>query len=103
MADLNRRLPPVPVSTFAMVPRSDVPRSKFKTVSTYKTTLDGGVLAPIFLEEVLPGDQFHGSATLFARMATPTFPIMDNLHMETFFFFVPNRLTWANWVKFMGE
>ena len=39
----------------------------------------------------------------FGRMATPIFPIMDNLHMDTFFFFVPYRLIWDNWKKFMGE
>lgn len=103
MADLNRRLPPVPVTTFAMVPRADVPRSKFKTQHSYKTTFDGASLCPIFVEEVLPGDQFSGKVTLFARMATPIFPIMDNLHLETFFFFTPNRIVWDNWVKFMGE
>ena len=42
-------------------------------------------------------------ATMFARLATPLFPVMDNLHLDTFFFFVPNRLVWDNWVKFMGE
>jgi hypothetical protein len=103
MRDINRKLPPVPVSTFAMVPRADVPRSRFKTVHSYKTTFDAGVLVPFFVEEVLPGDSFQGDVTMFARMATPIFPIMDNLHLETFFFFCPNRILWANWVKFMGE
>ncbi|QXP44217.1 MAG: major capsid protein [Arizlama microvirus] len=100
---LNRNLPPVPVSTFAMVPRADVPRSTFKTVSAYKTTFDADYLIPFFVEEVLPGDHFKGDATIFVRMSTPVFPIMDNLYVESFFFFVPNRLTWANWVRFMGE
>jgi hypothetical protein len=31
------------------------------------------------------------------------FPIMDNMHLDSFFFFVPNRLVWENWQKFMGE
>lgn len=41
--------------------------------------------------------------TAFARLATPIFPIMDNLYLDSFFFYVPNRLVWDNWVKFMGE
>jgi hypothetical protein len=41
--------------------------------------------------------------TAFARMATPLYPTMDNLHLDSFFFFVPNRLLWDNWQKFMGE
>jgi hypothetical protein len=41
--------------------------------------------------------------TSFTRLATPLFPIMDNMHLDSFFFFVPNRLVWDNWQKFMGE
>jgi len=100
---LNRNLPPVPISQFSMVPRSDVPRSVFKFRSGYKTTFNAGSLIPWYVEEVLPGDHFRGEATVFVRMSTPLYPIMDNLHLETFFFFVPNRILWDNWVKFMGE
>jgi len=88
---------------FAMVPKADVPRSAFAMQKTLKTTFDAGYLVPIMCEEVLPGDTFKVSGTLFGRLATPIVPIMDNLHLETFFFFVPNRLVWTNWVKFMGE
>jgi len=88
---------------FAMIPKSDVPRSAFAMQKTLKTTFDSGLLVPIFCEEVLPGDTFKVSGTLFGRLATPIVPIMDNLHLETFFFFVPNRLVWDNWVRFMGE
>ena len=55
------------------------------------------------MDEVLPGDTFNLSMTAFVRMATPITPIMDNLHLDTFFFFVPNRLIWNNWQKFMGQ
>jgi len=89
--------------SFAMVPRSDVPRSRFQMQKTLKTTFNSGYLIPIMCEEVLPGDTFNVSATLFGRLATPIFPVMDNLHIDTQFFFVPNRLVWTNWVKFMGE
>ena len=88
---------------FSMVPRSDVPRSKFNMQTSHKTTFNAGYLIPIYVDEVLPGDSFNLDMTGFARMATPIFPIMDNLHMDTFFFFVPNRLIWDNWKKFMGE
>lgn len=88
---------------FAMIPRADIPRSSFRMEKTLKTTFDAGKLIPIFCEEVLPGDTCRLNATLFARMATPILPIMDNMYLETFWFFVPNRLVWDNWVKFMGE
>jgi hypothetical protein len=86
-----------------MIPRADIPRSKFVAQKTHKTTFDSGNLVPIYVDEVLPGDTVNLKSTLFARMATPLYPIMDNLHMDTFFFFVPNRLVWDNWQKFMGE
>ena len=88
---------------FSMVPKADIPRSSFDRQSTHKTTFDSGYLVPVYCDEVLPGDTFNFSMTAFARVATPIYPIMDNLHLETFFFFVPNRLVWTNWVKFMGQ
>lgn len=91
------------VHQFAMVPRADIPRSSFRMQKTYKTTFDAGYLIPIFCEEVLPGDTFNCRMTAFARLATPLFPIMDNMYLESFFFFVPNRLVWVNWKRFMGE
>jgi Capsid protein (F protein) len=89
--------------SFAMVPKADIPRSRFQMQKTLKTSFDSGYLVPIMCEEVLPGDTFNVNATLFGRLATPIFPVMDNLHIDTQFFFVPNRLVWNNWVKFMGE
>lgn len=88
---------------FAMVPRAEIPRSSFKIETAYKTSFDAGYLVPIYVDEVLPGDTFNLSLTSFARLATPIFPAMDNLYLDTFFFFVPNRLVWSNWQKFMGE
>lgn len=101
--DLNRKLPLVDPSHFAMVPRADVPRSTFKTEHTVKTTFDTGYLVPIHVDEVLPGDVHDGAVTIFARLNNLIFPLMDNLEAETFFFFVPNRLVWTNWTKMMGE
>lgn len=88
---------------FAMIPRADIPRSVFKMDYNHKTTFAASELVPIYVQEVLPGDSFKVRLTAFCRLATPIYPIMDNLHLETFFFFVPNRLVWSNWQKFMGE
>jgi len=88
---------------FSQVPSAKIPRSSFNRNHGLKTTFDAGYLVPIFLDEVLPGDTMNLRANLFGRLATPLKPIMDNLFMETFFFFVPNRLVWENWEKFNGE
>ncbi|QRV61770.1 putative VP1 [Microvirus sp.] len=88
---------------FSQVPNVSIGRSKFNRSHVLKTTFDEGKLIPIFVDEVLPGDSFKLKVTTFTRMATPIFPVMDNLYLETFFFFVPMRLIWDNFQKFMGE
>lgn len=88
---------------FAMVPNADIPRASFDRQFAYKTTFDAGYLVPIYVDEVLPGDTFNFRMTAFARLSTPLFPVMDNMKLSSFFFFVPNRLVWSNWKKFMGE
>lgn len=88
---------------FSQVPRVNIPRSSFDRSHGYKTSFDAGQLIPIFVDEVLPGDTFNLKLNAFARMATPIYPIMDNMYMETFFFAVPIRLVWDNWQRFNGE
>ena len=87
---------------FSRVPQADIQRSTFNRVHGLKTTFNSGDLVPIYVDEVLPGDTFQMSATGFGRLSTPIYPIMDNMYVETFFFFVPNRLIWDNWEKFNG-
>ena len=82
---------------FAQVPQLIFPCSSFDRTHCNKTTFDAGYLVPIYVDEVLPGDSFNLNLTGFARMATPIFPVMDNMFMDFFFFFVPNRLIWDNW------
>lgn len=88
---------------FSQIPRAEIQRSSFNRSHGYKTTFDSGYLVPFYIDEVLPGDTFNLKCSLFARLATPIVPFMDNMFMETFFFFVPNRLLWDNWQKFNGE
>ena len=99
----NMRLPSVMSHNFSQVPKAEIPRSSFNRSHGLKTTFDAGRLIPIFVDEVLPGDTFNLNMTGFGRLATPLHPIMDNMYLETFFFFVPNRLVWDNWQKMMGE
>jgi hypothetical protein len=95
-------LPTTMKHEFSRVPRADIQRSTFNRVHGLKTTFDAGYLVPIYVDEVLPGDSFSMKAHGFGRLATPIYPVMDNMYIETFFFFVPNRLLWDNWEKFNG-
>ncbi len=88
--------------SFSQVPKAEIPRSSFDRSHGLKSAFDGGLLVPIFIDEALPGDTFNLDMTAFARLATPIFPVMDNMFMETFFFAVPHRLLWDNWEKFCG-
>ena len=95
-------LPTTMKHEFSRVPRAEIQRSTFNRVHGLKTTFDAGYLVPIYVDEVLPGDSFSMKAHGFGRLATPIYPVMDNMYIETFFFFVPNRLIWDNWEKFNG-
>jgi len=97
------RNPSVMKHRFSEVPQAEIPRSSFDRSCGYKTAFDAGYLVPVFVDEALPGDTFNLRATLFARLATPIFPIMDNIYLDTHFFAVPIRLIWDNWQKFNGE
>jgi len=88
---------------YSMVVRPDVPRSVFASGATLKTTFNSDWLVPIYVDEVLPGDSHRVNLTAFARLATPFFPVMDNLYLDTFFFFVPYRLIWEHANAFFGE
>lgn len=88
---------------FSQVPKATIPRSSFDRSHGFKSTFDAGYLVPCFVDEALPGDSFTVNMAAFARLATPIFPVMDNMRMETFFFAVPLRLVWNNWQKFNGE
>lgn len=90
-------------SHFALLPQANIKRSVFDRSFVYKTTFDEGKLVPYFVDEVLPGDTFTLNPVEFCRLATPVVPFMDNLYIESFFFFVPCRLVWDNWVKMCGE
>lgn len=97
------RLPSVMKHNFSMLPSTNIKRSRFNRSFGLKTTINAGKLYPFFCDEVLPGDTFQCSPTIFARMATLRVPFMDNVFLDTFFFFVPSRLVWEHWEAFCGH
>ena len=89
--------------SFSQVPRAEIPRSTFDRSHGLKTTFDSDWLVPIYVDDVMPGDTFRMNANFMGRLSTPLHPIMDNMFLETFFFFVPYRLIWEDFKKFHGE
>lgn len=91
-------------SHFAVNPtRIDMSRSRFDRSSSYKTTFNVGQIIPFYVDEVLPGDTFSIDTSKVVRMQTLLTPVMDDIFLDTYYFFVPNRLTWNHWKQFMGE
>lgn len=88
--------------SFAQIPSVHMARSQFDRSHTIKDTFDFDYLVPIFVDEILPGDTCNVTLNCFARLATQKVPIMDNMYIDFFFFFVPNRLLWTNWERFNG-
>lgn len=89
--------------SFSVMPSVSISRSKFNRKSQHKTTMNHGYLYPIYCDEVLPGDTRSLDVASLIRMSTPIAPIMDNIYMDLFAFFVPNRIVWDHWKEFMGE
>jgi hypothetical protein len=89
--------------SFSQVPRANIQRSVFNRDHGVKTTYDADFLIPVLVDDIVPGDSFSVDMTFLARLTSPTvLPLMDNLYISSFFFFIPYRLVWDNWEKFCG-
>ena len=89
---------------FAITPSVSIGRSKFRRPSQHKTSFDIGDIVPIYVDaDILPGDTVSLDLASLVRMSTPIAPIMDNIFIDYYAFFIPNRLLWDDWKKFMGE
>lgn len=92
-------------SRFALNPTNiDIQRSRFSRPHSLKTTFNVGDIIPIYIDtDVLPGDTYQMDTSKVVRMQTLLTPMMDNLYLDTYFFFIPHRLVWEHWKQFMGE
>lgn len=91
------------LNRFSLNPSVDIQRSKFERNSDVKFSFNVGDLVPFYVDEVLPGDTFSIDTSKVVRMQPLVAPIMDNLYLDTYWFFVPNRLVWDHWKEFCGE
>lgn len=89
---------------FSGIPSIDIERSKFRRPFTHKTTFNMGKLIPFYVDsDILPGDTHKFTTSMVVRLLDPAVPIMDNLYLDTYYFFIPSRLCWTNFKKHMGE
>lgn len=91
-------------SHFANTPTIGISRSKFDRGFDHKTTFNFGDLVPIYVDcTIMPGDTVNMKMSDVVRMMTPITPVMDNAILDTYFFFIPYRLVWDHFKRFMGE
>ena len=88
--------------SFAQIPEVNIGRSKFDLSFTVKDTYFFDDLNPVFFKEVIPGDTWNCSLSSFMRLATPKVPVLDNMYVDFFFFFVPNRIVFDKWEQLNG-
>ncbi len=90
-------------SHFSLLPSAEISRSTFDRSHSVKTSWNVGDVVPFFVDEVLPGDTFQVKSSKVVRLQTLLTPFMDNIYLDTYYYFVPNRLVWKHWKQFMGE
>lgn len=90
-------------SHFSTLPSADIRRSILDRSSGHKTSFNVGDLVPLYIDEILPGDSVKITTSKVVRLQTLLTPIMDNVFLDTYWFFVPNRLCWEHWKEFCGE
>lgn len=88
---------------FSELPKVDIGRSIFNRDFGHKTSFNVGDLIPFYIDEVIPGSTHNITTSVVARLQTLINPIMDNLYLDTFYFFVAMRLVWDHWKEFCGE
>lgn len=89
---------------FSQVPaRVDLPRSILPRNQEIVFTGKVGELIPFYVDEVLPGSTHQIDTAKVVRMQTPITPFFGDVFLDTYYFFVPNRLTWEHWEEFCGE
>lgn len=89
------------MNIFNQVQFSKPSKNKFDLSHERKMSLKMGTLTPFFLQEVIPGDKFRVNTEMLLRMQPMLAPIFHRVRVKTDFFFVPNRLVWDEWQKFI--
>lgn len=86
------------------LPKLSYRRSRHYYEKNYKTTLNTGMLIPIYANELTqPGDTFKIDLSFIAREVTPLQPVMDNLYIQFFGFAVDWLDIWNDTKAFWGE
>jgi len=89
------------MNIFSNVAGKKTRKNKFDKSHERKMSLNMGELIPMYLDEIVPGDNFRVNSEIFIRMAPMLAPIMHRVNVSTHFFFVPSRILWDNFEDFI--
>ena len=89
------------MSIFSKVPLKRPKRNVFNLSHDVKLTTEFGRITPFLCELVVPGDRWRISTNLMLRMAPMTAPVMQMFKVYQHFFYVPSRLVWSKWNRFI--
>lgn len=102
-AKFTMKMPNSVILDSNILPQAKGMKSTFNLSEGLKTCIDFDKLYPVYWEELSPGDHFEVSVASVCRLMPMISPVMDNVKLKYFAFWVPNRLLWKHFLNFMGE
>jgi hypothetical protein len=78
-------------------------KNVFDLTHDVKLSAEMGNLTPILTMECVPGDKFDIGCESLIRFAPMIAPVMHRMDVTMHYFFVPNRILWSNWEKFITD
>lgn len=102
-AKFTMKMPNNVILNSNILPQSKGTKSTFNLSEGLKTAIDFDNLYPVYWEELSPGDHFEMKVNSVCRLMPTVAPIMDNIRLKYFAFWIPNRLLWKHFLNFMGE
>lgn len=88
---------------FNSVKMRSYPRSMFDMSFTNCLTSNLGTITPFFIKDTIPGDTWNNTSEIFVRFSPMLAPVMSNIDIVTHYFFVPHRLNFPSWEKFLSH
>lgn len=91
------------LNIFDAIKKKNPPKNWFDMTHNHVTSFKMGQLVPTAVQEVLPGDEWKLSTANMLRFLPLVSPVMHRIQIRTEYFFVPSRILWADWDKWISR
>lgn len=102
-AKFTMKMPNKVILDSNILPQAKGLKSTFNRSEGLKTCFDFDNIYPVYWEELSPGDHFEFDVSAVCRLMPTIAPVMDNVKLKFFAFWVPDRLLWKHFLNFMGQ